>query len=64
MLKTNSKQARENIRAYICAGFDCTSYDPEKEPETFPEISAFVLKIFRAEKYYSGSYEKAHGLLL
>ena len=35
MLRTNSKKAMENIRAYIEENFDCTSYDLEKEPETF-----------------------------
>ena len=30
MLKTNSKQARENIRNYIINRFDCSDYSPEK----------------------------------
>ena len=29
MLKTNSKQARENIRAYIVDNFDGTNYAPD-----------------------------------
>jgi len=53
MLKTNSKQAAENVRAYICDRFDFTNYDDSSrpEPQTFPEIAAFILKCFRSEKY-------------
>lgn len=50
MLKTNSKQARENIRNYIINRFDSSDYSPEKEPEGFAEVSAFILEAFRGEK--------------
>ena len=50
MLKTNSKQARENIRNYIINRFDCSDYSPEKEPEGFAEIAKFILSTFRDEK--------------
>lgn len=53
MLRTNSKKAVENIRAYIEKNFDCTSYDPEKEPETFKEKACFILQTCRKEKFYS-----------
>ena len=50
MFKTNSKQARENIRNYIINRFDCSDYSPEKEPEGFTEIAKFILDTFRDEK--------------
>lgn len=50
MLKTNSKQARENIRNYVIDGFDSSDYSPEKEPEGFAEIARFILDTFRDEK--------------
>lgn len=56
MLKTNSKKARENIRAYIIVNFDPTNYDLTKAPESWPEIAAFILETFRSEKYYSLEY--------
>jgi len=50
MLKTNSKQARENIRNYIIDRFDCSDYEPEIIPEGFEEIAKFILNTFRDEK--------------
>jgi hypothetical protein len=50
MLKTNSKQARENIRNYIINRFDCSDYEPEIIPEGFTEIAKFILTTFRDEK--------------
>lgn len=51
MLKTNSKKARENIRAYIIINFDPTNFDLTKAPESWPEIAAFILGTFRSEKF-------------
>lgn len=62
MLKTNSKKARENIRAYIIINFDPTNYDITKAPESWPEIAAFILDTFRSEKYYSLEYMQSAGL--
>lgn len=62
MLKTNSKKARENIRAYIIINFDPTNYDLTKAPESWPEIAAFILDTFRSEKYYSLEYMQRAGL--
>lgn len=49
MLKTNSKKARENIRAYIV---DC--YNPENYDlpacNDFPTIAQNILRILREEK--------------
>lgn len=55
MLKTNSKKAVENIRAYIMKNFDPTSYT-DTPPTTFPEICRFILKTYEEEKYYSREY--------
>lgn len=51
MLKTNSKQAAENIRAYIVEGFTPEGYT-DNPPQEFPEIAAFILATFRREKYW------------
>jgi hypothetical protein len=50
MLKTNSKQAKENIKQYIINNFDGTGYT-ETPPQGWPEIAAFILETFRSEKY-------------
>lgn len=57
MLKTNSKQARENIRAYIVNHFTPENYT-ENPPQEFPEISAFILSTFRSEKAPVGAYAR------
>lgn len=51
MLKTNSKEARANIRTYIIRNFDGENYT-ENPPTEWPEIAAFILATFRKEKYY------------
>lgn len=55
MLRTNTKKARENIREYIINHFDPSNYT-EQAPESWPEIAAFILETFQAEKYYSAEY--------
>jgi hypothetical protein len=51
MLRSNSKQARENIRKYIRDNFDPESYGHDKsEFETFEAAAAFILETFRSEK--------------
>lgn len=52
MLKTNSKQARENIKKYIINNFECMDYleEGEKEPETFQEIAMYIYETFYSEK--------------
>lgn len=67
MLKTNSKQARENIRAYIMNNFDPCGYDVNQKPETFDDAARIILDVFRSEKfhlpsdirYYSGIESRA-----
>lgn len=58
MLKTNSKQARENIRNFIIDNFDASNYT-ETPPTTWPEIARFILITFEKEKYYSLEYMRA-----
>ena len=54
MLKTNSKQAKENIRQYIIDRFTPEGYTNENI-EGFENIASFILETFRSEKY---SYKK------
>ena len=51
MLKTNSKKAAENIRAYIMNGFTPEGYT-DNPPQEFPAIARFILAAFRNEKYH------------
>lgn len=52
MLRTNSKQARENIRQYIIENFTPENYT-DNPPQEFEQIAAFILDCFRSEKYHS-----------
>lgn len=58
MLRTNSKKAVENIRAYIVDNFTPEGYT-DNPPQEFPKIAAFILDIFRSEnigvRYYHGN---------
>lgn len=51
MLRTNSKKAAENIRAYIVDNFTPENYT-DTPPQDFPGIAAFILATFRDEKYW------------
>lgn len=51
MLKTNSKKAAENIRAYIVDNFTPENYT-DNPPQEWPKIAAFILNTFRNEKYH------------
>lgn len=51
MLRPNTTKARENIRNYIINNFDCSGYAPDPVPESWPDVAAFILATFRAEKY-------------
>lgn len=57
MLKTNSKQARLNIRAYILDRFNPEGYT-ENPPQTWEETAAFILETFQSEKPAVGSYAR------
>lgn len=61
MLRTNSKKACENIKAYIMDNFDASDYVgyddcPTTEPETWPEIAAFIWNTFDEEKPRTNNY--------
>lgn len=54
MLKTNSKKARENIRAYIMENQNVIEYgESGKEPGSFPEAAREILHCFRKQKFYT-----------
>lgn len=61
MLRTNTKKARENIRAYIVTNYDPSNYDLTTAPETWPEIAAHILDTFRAEKYWCMADRRYYG---
>lgn len=48
-LKTNSKQARENIRKYIIDNFDGNNYGIDT-PDTFAEVARVIYTTFKGEK--------------
>lgn len=52
MLRTNSKQAAANIRAYIMNNVDFDGYELEQEPKTWHNVACAVMEIFREEKKY------------
>lgn len=63
MLKTNSKKAEQNIRAYILAHYDGSNYAPESDSVNggdFSQVAKFILDIFDREKYYNDAYAQAH----
>ena len=53
MLKTNSKKARENVRAYILRGYDPSSYHEAPDNPTFAQVAADVWATFTSEKSYA-----------
>ena len=60
MLRTNSKKANENIRAYIMDNFTPENYT-DNPPKDFPEVAAFILSVFRTEQKHilNGDYYRA-----
>lgn len=57
MLRTNSKKARENVRAYIMEHFTPENYT-DNPPQDWPGVAAFILDTFRSEKPPIGSYTR------
>ena len=51
MLKTNSKKASENLRAYILEHADGTNYGVNLENENFSTVAKFIYNCFIDEKY-------------
>lgn len=59
MLKSNSKQARENIKQYIVENFTPENYTDE-EITGFENIAKFILDVFKSEYYnVTGRYTQA-----
>lgn len=57
MLKTNSKQARQNVQAYIMEHFDGCNHEITA-PETFPETARIIMDVFNSEKPAEGGYSR------
>jgi len=55
MLRTNSKQAHENLKQYIIDHFDPSGHT-DTPPETWPDIAAFILETFADEKRFETRY--------
>lgn len=51
MLKTNSKKAKENLQLYIMDHFTPEGYT-NTPPKKWIETAAFILNVFRFEKYH------------
>ena len=50
MLKSNSKQAIENIKAYILYNFDPCGYDFTGEESDFKQVAHYIYECFYSEK--------------
>ena len=54
MLKTNSKKAKENVRAYILKHFDPSDYGEWTGNENnFSDVARFIFQTFKTEKRYT-----------
>lgn len=51
MLRTNSKKALENIRAYILENFNGEDYDFSGDSNDFHAVAVFIYNTFIEEKY-------------
>ena len=57
MLRSNTRKARENVRAYIMEYFTPESYT-DNPPQEWPEVAAFILDTFRSENPPEGAYSR------
>lgn len=56
MLKTNSKQAKENIKNYIIEHFEpYGEHEEQMENATYNDICKYILNIMNTEKFYNHS---------
>lgn len=64
MLKTNSKQAKENIRAYILANY-CEEYNEGEDvnPESISEVKQAICEAFYEEKAKHDNRRLSHQAL-
>lgn len=53
MLRTNCKQALDNIRAFILENTDTTNYDEIPQPQTFKEAAEVIMSRF-FDEYMKG----------
>lgn len=53
MLRTNSKAAIENIKAYIMENADGTNYDVDLSGRSFDGVAHFILDTFKSEYKYN-----------
>lgn len=55
MLRTNSKQAKENIKAYIMEHFDYSNYDDGENPtpESYKDVCNCIHNTMLLEKFYA-----------
>ena len=51
MLKTNSKQARENVREYIINHFNPDSYDFRGDSSDFGTVALYIIARFERDKF-------------
>lgn len=58
MIKTNSKKARENIKAYILANYDPSGYqNAPSVSDPFERVASFILQTCAKEKAEGVAYE-------
>ena len=50
MLRSNTRKAADNIRAYILNNYNPTNYDNAPEADDFRTVAAFILETFMEEK--------------
>lgn len=57
MLKTNSKQAKENIKNYIINHFDFSNYETESNtaPTKYKDICKCIYETMKDEKFYKSN---------
>jgi hypothetical protein len=60
MIRSNSKKAIENIRAYILENVTAENYESE-HPTTFEEAAAFIMDTFKAEHWNSANIRRYYG---
>lgn len=61
MLRTNSKKARENIRAYIIDNYEFSDCDDAPECETFADYAHAVWDVFNDE-YMNNESQRRYNL--
>lgn len=60
MLRSNSKKALDNIRAYILENTDTTNYEDIEQPKTFKEASEIIINCFWNEYMKGYNLQRNH----